>query len=83
MFMSLLLHQVVVAVLWILTQQYDGVNYAYCTLADIKEGRPNTTLEWARESFSNITMIFVPFIVSKSHWNLLVSFLFNLIELVC
>lgn len=64
--------KVVLAVLETFTQQYDGVNYAYYTLADIKEGRPNTTLEWAGESFSNITMIFVLFIVSKSHWNLLV-----------
>lgn len=80
MFMSLLLHQVVVAVLWILTQQYDGVNFACYILADIDKGRPNTILLWSGKSFSNITMIFVPFLV-KSHWNLLVSFLFNLIVL--
>ena len=83
MFTSLLLHQVVVAVLWILTQQYDGVSGAYYNLAETDEGRPNARLQLLGESFSNITRIFVPFIVLKSHWNLLVSFLFNLIKLVC
>lgn len=83
MFTSLLLHQVVIAVLWILTQQYDGVSGAYYNLAETDdEGRPNARLQLLGESFSNITRIFVPFIVLKSHWNLLVCFLFNLIELV-
>lgn len=66
-----LVYKVVVAVLWILTQQYDGVNFACYILADIDKGRPNTILLWSGKSFSNITMIFVPFLV-KSHWNLLV-----------
>lgn len=67
-----LLDKVVVTVLWILTQQYDGVSGAYYNLAETDEGRPNARLQLLGESFSNITRIFVPFIVLKSHWNLLV-----------
>ena len=83
MFIYLPLHQVVEAVLWKFTLQYDGLFCADSTLAEIVEKGLSTSSLWLGKSFSNITKIFVPIIVRRIHWTLLVGFLFNLIELVC
>lgn len=83
MFIYLPLHQVVEAVLWKFTLQYDGLFCADSTLAEIVEKGLSTSSLWLGKSFSNITKIFVPIIARGTHWTLLVGFLFNLIELVC
>ena len=83
MFIYLPLHQVVEAVLWKFTRQYDGLFCADSTVAEIVEKGGSTSLLWSGESFSNITRIFVPIMIRGMHWTLLVGFLFNLIELVC
>ena len=83
MFIYLPLHQVVEAVLWKFTLQYDGLFCADSTLAEIVETGASASLLWSGKSFSNITRIFVPIMARRSHWTLLVGFLFNLIELVC
>ena len=73
-FVLLLLYQVVEAVLWKSTQQYNGLFCADSTLGKIVKLGRNTRLVWSGESFSNVTRIFVPLVKSGNHWTLLVGF---------
>ena len=83
MFVSLLLYEVLEAVLWKLTVQYNGLFCADSTLAEIVKLGRSTRLLWSGESFFNVTRIFVPIVKSGHHWTLLVGFPFNLIKVVC